>query len=238
MQEYHHNNIHLYRRDCMEALAEMPDNALDLAIVDPEYGIGMDGGQMGKNFFKKKEWDQQPPPPEYFQQLTRVSKNQIIWGGNYFADLLPTSSGWILWDKGQDGTNWSHGELAWTSYAKPLQVFRYKNQGNFVGFPGKITTKTKKQEDKKIHPTQKPIALYEWLLENYTKSGQTILDTHLGSGSIAIACEKMGYSLTGFEIDQEYFDGAVDRFKKHLKQPRLDFSTPTPLPEQLTIPDE
>lgn len=224
----------------MESLAEMPDNAFDLAIVDPPYGIGMDGIEWnntatGKRSVrgktkglktKKKGWDTSIPHEKYFSNLIRISRNQIVWGGNYFSEFLNPSRGWVCWDKKQpDGIKFSQFELAWTSFDVYCRTFRL--------FPTHVT------QGKKIHPCQKPISLYEWLLENYAKPGQTILDTHLGSGSIAIACERMGYSLTGFEIDQEYFDGAVNRFKKHLNQPRLDFGANErpPDPIQLTIPD-
>ncbi len=233
MQEYHHNNIHLYRRDCMEALAEMPDNAFDFAIVDPPYGVGdtfrfgSSGAIKGKlnRIHNPMDWDNEIPPKKYFIELQRVSKNQIIWGANYF-NCFTNDGGALIWYKNRGGNTMSQCEVASVSNQKKVDYVAIQI---LTGFCAK---------EERIHPTQKPIALYEWLLTNYAKPNQKILDTHLGSGSIAIACEKMGYSLTGFEIDQEYFDGAVDRFKKHLKQPRLDFSTPTPLPEQLTIPDE
>lgn len=196
------SKIELFNMDCMEALAKMPDKSFDLAIVDPPYGIGYeDGGQ----YFSKsqgKDWDVLPPD-EYFLELNRVSINQIIWGGNYFK-LLPTRCV-IAWTKTNElqGRTFSELELAWTSFNT---VARYVE---FKPFQRKGT---------RIHPTQKPVALYKWLLKNYAKEGDKILDTHLGIGSIAIACYDMGFDLTGYEIDKEYYDAAVKRLENHKKQ--------------------
>ena len=203
------NKIH--NQDCLEAMKLMKDNQFDLAIVDPPYGIIASGGQKGGVSEKYKnraytngsidDWDIKPND-RYFKELFRVSKNQVIWGGNYFD--LPPTRGIIFWDKVQPFETYSKGELAWTSFTYPAKLFRYDNR-----YKGKI------------HPTQKPVKLYEWLLMNYAKEGDKILDTHLGSGSIAIACHNLGYDLTGFELDKEYYDNAIKRIKNHQSQLRL-----------------
>ena len=186
----------------------MQDNQYDLAIVDPPYGLKkagvQGGGKMKDRAFNRGEifkWDM-APPPEYFEELFRVSKEQIIWGGNYF-DLPPTRCV-IAWDKVQPWENFSGWEMAWTSYNKPAPIFRFDNR-----------TKGK------IHPTQKPIQLYRWLLDKFAKEGDKILDTHLGSGSIALACYDGGFSLDAWEIDPDYHGRAVARFEKHSRQLRL-----------------
>jgi site-specific DNA-methyltransferase (adenine-specific) len=203
------NKIH--NQDCLEAMREMSDNQFDLAIVDPPYGIGMSkgagetrgDGKKKKDLYTPKEWDNERPSKEYFNELIRVSQNQIIWGGNYFSDLLKASRCWIYWRKKMGG-NYSDGELAWTSFNKILKEYTKRpQQGN------------------RIHPTQKPVKLYEWLLMNYAKEGDKILDTHLGSGSIAIACHNLGFDLTGYELDKEYFDNAIKRIKNHQAQLRI-----------------
>jgi site-specific DNA-methyltransferase (adenine-specific) len=212
----------------MEAMKKMSNNQFDLAIVDPPYGIGYDGnttvkGKSGKaktfsnkQHHKKKDWDKKRPSKKYFKELQRVSKNQIIWGGNYFADLLPSKKGWIYWDKkitNANNKNYSDGELAWSSFNSILKKFTY----DWIGF-GYLNNP---QKQKKIHPTEKPIQLYEWLLMNYAKEGDKILDTHLGSGSIAIACHNLGYDLTGYEIDKYYYKAAKKRLELHTSQLRL-----------------
>ena len=201
---YEHNGITFYNSDCLPAMKEMPDNAFDLAIVDPPYGIGM------------AVWDKKPPP-EYFTELFRITENQIIWGANYF--VLPDSEAWICWHKtagfkkrALEGA--SDFELAWTSFDTKARLFPYTCSGNIAGLNGGRPDYSYKP----IHPTQKPVALYKWLLTNYAKPGQTILDTHLGSGSIAIACDVFGFNLTAFEIDKEYIEGATDRLKRHSTQ--------------------
>ena len=193
----------------MEAMAAMPDNAYDLAIVDPPYGIGRGGkpkstsSHGGHKGYKMKSWDDNPPGPEYFSELFRVSRNQIIWGANYYPQYLPSSPGWILWDKGQR-IDQADGELAFSSICKPLRIFT-KNRRSI-------------QTDGAIHPTQKPVALYKWLLTNYAKEGDKILDTHLGSGSIAIACHDKGFDLDGWELDEDYYQAALKRYRTHASQ--------------------
>ena len=204
----------IYNQDCMEAMKEMSDNQFDLAIIDPPYGIGASEMTMGngknKKYKKGKKWDNETPTQEYFNEIQRVSKNQIIWGGNYFADKLKPTRCYIFWDKGINGDcDFADGELAWCSFDKVLRkaTVRYK------GFLG--------ADNIRIHPTQKPVKLYEWLLMNYAKEGDKILDTHLGSGSIAIACHNLSYDFTGYEIDKEYFEAAQKRINIHKKQKRL-----------------
>ena len=204
MSTYQMDDITLHHRDCLEAMREMKDNTFDLAIVDPPYELGTVGAYRGAGKLAKRalntdtkiqQWDK-APPPEYFEELMRVSKNQIIWGGNYF-DLPPTRCV-IAWDKCQPWTNFSQWEMAWTSFSKPAALFKKDNRTGG-----------------KIHPTQKPVELYEWILSKYANDGDTILDTHFGSGSNGIACHNMGYSLTAFEIDGDYVSRAVDRIKEH-----------------------
>ena len=196
--------INLYNQDCMVAMAGFADNQFDLAIVDPPYGIGLDGGQIGYLKYKKKDWDSCSPPKEYFNELFRVSKNQIIWGFNHFLDKLISTKAVIFWNKHQNG-HFAEGELAWCS----IGTVKYYDRAYQKDIGGKI------------HPTQKPVKLYEWLLMNYAKEGDKILDTHLGSGSIAIACHNLGYNLTGYEIDTEYYEAAIKRLKQHQSQIRM-----------------
>ena len=205
----------LYNEDCLPAMLKMEDNQFDLAIVDPPYGIGVDGnkeqrwpdGSIKRKAHKIKEWDSSIPKKEYFDELKRVSKNQIIWGGNYFTEHLKPTKAWIFWYKAQQGLTMSDGELAWTSLKKVTRMYKLH--------------RTHLWQEKPQHPTQKPCKLYEWLLMHYAKEGDKILDTHLGSGSIAIACDKMGFDLTGYELDKDYYDGAVKRLSNHQKQERL-----------------
>ena len=198
----------IYNIDCLAAMREMPDKAFSLAVVDPPYGIGRDGegGDAHRKAYKFKAWDSDIPPEEYFTELFRVSKNQIIWGANYFCKFLPKSMGWVFWDKGQRISQ-SDGELAFTSFERALRVFE--------------CNRFRIARDGAIHPTQKPIALYKWLLQNYAKPGDTILDTHLGSGSSRIAAYDMGFDFTGYELDTEYFNASDVRFKNHISNLRL-----------------
>ena len=194
--------------DNMELMARYPDNHFELAIVDPPYGIGdkFKGGNSGKMNFNEvveKGWDNETPSKEYFNELKRVSKNQIIWGGNYFLDNLGNTRCFICWDKkiSEDFTL-AMAELAWTSFDKLAKIFR-------MSVP---------KTGGKIHPTQKPVKLYEWLLMNYAKEGDKILDTHLGSGSIALACHNLNFDLTACELDTEYYNDAMKRLKQHQQQ--------------------
>jgi len=211
--------INIYNQDCLEAMKEMSDNQFDLAIVDPPYGIDADVNQNnlgGKKGFTKNagtyksyhtsNWDKEIPRDEYFVELQRVSKKYIIWGGNYFNFV--SDSGVIIWYKGNSG-NFKEGELAKTNF-NTFKVFKYSRADAYINHC-----------KNKIHPTQKPVKLYEWLLMNYAKEGDKILDTHLGSGSIAIACHNLGYDLEGYELDKEYYNNALKRIKEHQSQLRL-----------------
>jgi site-specific DNA-methyltransferase (adenine-specific) len=195
----------------MIAMAGMKDKQYELAVVDPPYGIGEDGHcrtRKKHNYgvvHTKKDWDKEPPSPEYFKELFRVSVNQIIWGGNYFTPYLPPCMGWVFWDK-QIGGDFSDGEIAFTSFQRALKKFTFWNGNNGIA---------------RIHPTQKPVRLYEWLLKNYAKPGDRILDTHCGGGSILIACDIMGYSIDAYEIDLEYYTAAKARLARHQSQGTL-----------------
>jgi site-specific DNA-methyltransferase (adenine-specific) len=202
-----------FNMDCLEFMESVPDNFYDLAIVDPPYGIGVDGqkkstskhgGRREKDF---KGWDNKIPDKKYWNELFRVSKNQIVWGANYFTEFLPPSMGWVFWDKGQRICN-SDGELAFSSFQRALRVYEL----NRVYITQDGDTK---------HPTQKPVKLYEWLLINYAKEGDKILDTHGGSQSSRIACYNLGFELDIIELDKDYFDEANKRFNQHKKQLRL-----------------
>jgi site-specific DNA-methyltransferase (adenine-specific) len=203
------DKIEITNEDNMLLMARYPDNYFDLAIVDPPYGINITK-QSGFGTFKKdkkKNWDNEIPTNQYFNELFRISKNQIIWGANYFLDYLGNTNCCIIWDK-MNGTNdMSDFELAWTSFKSPNRRFNMHHFSNGYG--------------DKIHPTQKPVALYKWLLDKYAKDGDKILDTHLGSGSIAIACHEYGFELTACELDAEYFEKAVERIKNHVSQQKL-----------------
>ena len=202
--------INLTNEDNMELMARYPDNYFELAIVDPPYGINVNmnmGVRKGeKRKHKSKGWDNEAPTKEYFKELKRVSKNQIIWGANNFIKNLNSSSGWIYWDKKISGeVEFSAGELAFTSFNKSLKSITIAIQQMYL-------------KEVRIHPTQKPVKLYEWLLMNYAKKGDKILDTHLGSGSIALACHNLGFDLVGCELDTEYYDAACKRLKRHQAQ--------------------
>ena len=189
--------------DNIELMARYEDNYFNLAIVDPPYGIGISSNPVRQKHNKKK-WDNNIPQKEYFNELFRVSKNQIIWGGNYFD--LPPTQGFFIWDKKQPHDfSLAMCEYAWSSLQKPAKMWSLSVL----------------KEKGKIHPTQKPVQLYEWLLINNAKEGDKILDTHLGSGSIAIACHNMKYDLTACELDNEYYDKAMKRLKEHMAQQRL-----------------
>jgi site-specific DNA-methyltransferase (adenine-specific) len=200
----------------MELMSRYEDNHFDLAIVDPPYGINLDkrqdylvGKQIGNNGgrykqYHKTEWDNKIPKKDYFDELKRVSKNYIIWGGNYFNYV--NDEGIVIWYKGNGIGNFKDGELAKTNI-NTFKVFKYSRADAYIN-----------DCDSKIHPTQKPVKLYEWLIMNYAKDGDKILDTHLGSGSIAIACHNLGYDLTACELDKEYYEAAIKRIEKHKQQ--------------------
>ena len=215
--------IQITNEDNMELMARYEDNYFDLAIVDPPYGIGASS----KNFIRKdkqtgkslavsgtkytpKKWDKIIPNKTYFDELRRISKNQIVWGGNYFVENLTNSSCWVVWDKRTGDNLYADCELAWTSFDKAVRKFEWMWKGMFQ--------QNMANKEERIHPTQKPIKLYEWLLMNYAKDGDKILDTHLGSGSIAIACHNLGFDLTACELDKDYYEAAMKRLKQHQAQ--------------------
>ena len=197
--------------DNMQLMARYEDNHFDLAIVDPPYGININVSMGRRKGDKKSDYhkfagnDSEIPSKQYFTELFRISKNQIIWGGNYMTEHLKPTSCWLLWDKGfSEDVTFAQFEMAWSSFNSSAKKYdKHPNQLN------------------RIHPTQKPVNLYEWLLIKYAKEGDKILDTHLGSGSIAIACHNLGYDLTGYELDKEYYDNAIKRIKNHQAQTRI-----------------
>ncbi len=208
--------INLYNSDCMEALKGMADNQYDLAIVDPPYGIGENGNNVSRHHsqkkYKKSNWDNEPPTPEYFDLLKMKSKNQIIFGANHFLDNMPfnlSSPCWIFWDKDRYG-DFADGELAWTSFKTAVRYYKF----TWDGFRKQIF-------EHRIHHTQKPVSLYKWLLKNYAKEGDKILDTHGGSMSIALACHDMKFDLDLYEIDKDYFEAGSKRYNNHIRQLQL-----------------
>jgi site-specific DNA-methyltransferase (adenine-specific) len=201
----------VYLEDCTEALKRFSDGYFDIAVVDPPYGIGANKMQLGNG--KKKiyrgeaDWDNAIPTAEYWEQLFRVSKNQIVWGGNYMTEYLKPTSAWLFWDKRTGENDFADGELAWTSYNGALR----KITKSWVGANAKDVLE-------RIHPTQKPIYLYDWIFNRFAKEGDLILDTHLGSGSSRIAAHRAGLSFIGCELDKDYFDAANKRFKDFTAQ--------------------
>lgn len=208
------DNFIFYNADCMDLMKTFKDKEFDLAIVDPPYGIGIDGGNIGYkgfNNFEKKDWDKEIPSNEYFAELFRVSKNQVIFGGNYFG--LPPTRCYLVWDKGEGFYNRTYAEceLAWTSFDANTSKIKYDPlaKGDYKG---------------KIHPCQKPVTVYDWILQKYAKPNDLILDTHLGSGSIAIAIDKANtldkknLTFVGIELDTDYFNAAMKRFKNYKSQ--------------------
>lgn len=207
-----------YNMDCMLGMKEFPDKYFDLAIVDPPYGIGIDGQKLGigknpkhnRKYHQKKGWDNSIPQEKYFRELERVSVNQVIWGGNYFVEHLKEGhKGWIVWDKGQHGLTMSDCELAYTSFDKPTRIV--------------TINRVELAKDGTIHPTQKPIVLYEWILRKYSKPNDIILDTHVGSASSLIACHRAGLDYVGFELDEYYYNLAKERLEKEKQQIIMDF---------------
>lgn len=209
--------------DNMALMARYPDKYFDLAIVDPPYGSdnivggytsGKGGGISKQLQYNNELWNQSAPTVEYFNELTRVSKNQIVWGANHFIKNMPfDSSCWIIWDKENGENSFADCELAYTSFKTAVRIFRFRWQGMLQG--------DMKNKEKRVHPTQKPVALYKWLLDKYAKPGDKILDTHLGSGSIAIACHDYGFELTACELDAEYYQASMKRINQHTGQVRL-----------------
>jgi len=225
-------NATLYLGDCVEFMRGLPDGAFDLAIVDPPYAVGASDGSFGRGGAKaiantsaaaagyRREMkhysnSDKVPDQEYFDHLFRVSKNQIIWGANYYPKFL-RHSGWVIWDKIKTDGLLSEAELAFQSIDKVVKIFRFQWEGFKKGVGSFEPTLSKT-----IHPNQKPVRLYEWLLTTYAKPGQTILDTHLGSGSTAIATNELGFSLTGCELDPEYYTGAIQRVTDAQMQARM-----------------
>ena len=210
------DKIAVYNCDCMDLLKQTPDNYYELSIVDPPYGINVTKMTLGNG--KKKinrgnsDWDSKTPDLKYFKELRRVSKNQVIWGANYMTENLPPSMGWIYWDKGTGLNDFSDGELAYTSFNRALRSYK-------VGWVGANA----KDKDGRFHPTQKPVKLYEWILINYAKEGDKILDTHRGSASLDIACDNLGFDLVTCELDTNYFNDGNKRLKQHQQQQVMKF---------------
>lgn len=213
--------IEYYNEDCMEGMKRYGDKHFDLAIVDPPYGIGENGdknhsrGKMAtaKNYKSFHGGDLKPPDDEYFVELMRVSKNQIIWGSNHFISRIPyDSSCWIVWDKDNTG-DFADCELAWTSFKTAVRKYTFRWNGMLQG--------DMKNKEHRIHPTQKPVKLYKWLLHNYAKKGDLILDTHVGSASSLIACYDMGFDAVGFELDKDYYESSKKRLEEFMAQGRL-----------------
>ena len=203
--------IEYFNEDCMIGMARYPDKYFDLAIVDPPYGININhnmGRRKGDKDspYKKVEWDSLPPQEDYFKELFRVSKNQIVWGANHFVESINlNSSCWIVWDKlFSEKVSFASVELAWTSFDSVAKRFQMSSQ-----------------QLNRIHPTQKPVALYHWLLNNYAKEGDKILDTHVGSASSLIACHDLGFDAVGFELDEDYYKASKQRLESFMKQVTL-----------------
>ena len=203
IETYDYTKKGFYNVDCMKAMKQIPDNYFDLAIVDPPYGIERfkhGGSVINKYGNEKGIWNNEKPSKEYFDELFRVSKNQIIWGANNFE--LPTSEYFIIWDKvNPENFSFAMCEMAWTNCRKPAKIFKLNSM-----------------QQVRIHPTQKPVALYEWLLKNYAKQGDKILDTHVGSASSLIACYNLGFEYVGFELDEEYYLKAKKRLEQRMNQ--------------------
>ncbi len=224
--------------DCLEFMNQLPDKCIDLVLTDPPYGIGEDGKKnqsrgsaansskwkgsknttgagVPSTIFKDKKWDNEIPKKEIFKEMFRISKNQIIWGGNYFIEHLNNTSSFIVWDKVNGTTDFADCELAWTSHKKAVRQFKYQWNGMLQG--------NMKNKEKRIHPTQKPKNLFVWCLKNYLKDGNIIFDPFLGSFTTAVACNEMGLNWIGCEKDPDYFKSGYDRYTKETKQLLMDF---------------
>jgi len=220
-QGYYDNRV--FNVDCLRGIEMYADKLFDLAIIDPPYGIdinnqgqGKGGGVAKKIDYLKKDWDKSAPSEEFFKELMRVSKNQIIFGANHFISKIPfDSSCWIVWDKDNGGTDFADCELAWTSFNTAVRKVKHKWAG--------MLQENMKIKEKRIHPTQKPVTLYRWILDNYAKESDKILDTHVGSGSSRIACYMAGLEFVGFELDKDYYDAQEKRFTDFKSQLRIDF---------------
>lgn len=212
-------NIKLYNADCMEVMKTFKDKQFGLAIIDPPYGIGEDGSKnhsrckiaTSKNYKAYSGNDKEPPSADYFKELFRISKNQIVWGANHYISRLPfDSSCWIVWDKDNGEVDFADCELAYTSFNTAVRKFKWRWQG--------MLQQNMKNKQERIHPNEKPVQLYKWLLQNYAKEGDTILDTHFGSLSIGIACHDMKFDLTAIELDKDYYEQAKQRLINHQRQ--------------------
>lgn len=208
--------------DCMIGMKQFPDKYFDLAVVDVPYGIGESGGKnhtrgklaTAKDYKSFSGNDLEPPDDTYFKELFRVSKNQIIWGANHFISKIPYDSHcWIVWDKDNGETDFADGELAWTSFDTAVRIFKYRWHG--------MLQENMKNKEIRIHPTQKPVALYEWILSRYAKDGDIILDTHVGSASSLIACRNTNHKFVGFELDKHYYKLSKERLDRELAQMNL-----------------
>lgn len=209
----------VFNSDCLEAMRNMPDNAYDLAIVDPPYGIGAGGktfinrntaNKRAESFYRDSDWDTSRPDKSYFTELLRVSKNWIVWGGNYFTDLLSPSRCFIVWDKKTGSNSYADAELALTSFDSNARIFVKLWLGAHA-----------QDSDGRFHPTQKPVDLYKWCINNFAKRGDKILDTHLGSGSSRIAAHELGFDFTGYELDKGYYEAQEKRFQLAIQQQSL-----------------
>lgn len=211
-----------HNQDCLEAMRGMADKCFDLALVDCPYGIGEDGSKnhsrtklaIARNYKAYSGNDKEPPPPEFFNQLFRISKKQIIWGANHFIERIGKNSPcWIVWDKQNGTSDFADCELAWTSFNSAVRKFDFRWAGMLQG--------NMQKKEVRIHPNQKPIALYHFLLTNYAQPGDRILDTHLGSGSSRIAAYDLGFDFVGYELDRDYWLAQEERFQRHIAQPKL-----------------
>ena len=202
--------IKLIQGDCLEYLKSLDDNSIDVVVTDPPYGIGEAAGKnksRGKlaisQDYGNKDWDDKRPSNEIFKEMLRVSKNQVIFGGNYFSDLLPPSSCWLVWDKVNGKSDFADCELAWTSYKTAVRYFKYRWSGMLQGNMSK--------KEKRVHPTQKPLPLMEWVIKNYTKEGDKILDPFMGSGTTGVACVNFNREFIGVEKEEQFFSAAQKR---------------------------